>query len=105
MGTLTINNTSCGAPVIYPVEYGLLYNWYAAADERNISSSNEWRVPSIIDIETLLEYIDDYVPPSGESGDTWEYAGGMLKEEGIIHWENPNVVYGVIDYNFDFVGG
>lgn len=43
MGTLTINNSACNV-VIYPVEFGLMYNWYALSGTGNssISSSDDW---------------------------------------------------------------
>ena len=56
MGTLTINNAACNI-VIYRPEYGLLYNWYAAADERNITSSADWVVPSKTQIQTMVTYL------------------------------------------------
>ena len=42
MGTLTINNTYCGAT--YPVYKGLVYNYYAVSDSKKISSSDDWVV-------------------------------------------------------------
>jgi uncharacterized protein (TIGR02145 family) len=58
--------------------YGRLYNWHAAADERNLAPQG-WRVPTIADWDKLIEYL---------GGDT--IAGGNLKEAGDLHWESPN---------------
>lgn len=59
--------------------YGRLYNWYAAADQRNIAPKG-WRVPDINDWNLLIEYL---------GGDS--IAGGKLKEAGDLHWESPNL--------------
>ena len=58
--------------------YGLLYNWYAIADPRNISPSG-WHIAT--DPEwTALE-----VTLGGS-----DVAGGKLKEQGTSHWDGPN---------------
>ncbi len=56
--------------------YGRLYNWYAAADSRNIAPEG-WRVPDINDWNILIEYL---------GGDT--IASDKLKEKGNLHWED-----------------
>lgn len=71
-------------PVITPVKYGLLYNWPAAADERNITSEGEFVVPSNEDWEDLFNAIDIY----GDS--IWPLAGGKLKEVGYTYFNPPN---------------
>jgi uncharacterized protein (TIGR02145 family) len=60
------------------VEYGYLYNWYAATDARNIAPSG-WHVPSDAELTTLSTYL---------GGDA--VAGGKLKEAGYNHWLAPN---------------
>jgi uncharacterized protein (TIGR02145 family) len=65
-------------PDYYPVGYGLLYNWYAATDDRNICSDG-WEVPTNTQWETLISYL------GGNS-----IAGGKLKEIGFISWDAPN---------------
>lgn len=60
------------------VKYGLLYNWYAATDIRNICAEG-WSVPDEAKALILTAYI----------GGT--YAGGELKEIGLVHWITPNV--------------
>lgn len=51
-------------PDYYPVNYGLLYNWYAANDVRKITSSDAYFVPEIEDWVDLLLYFGgtDYRP-------------------------------------------
>jgi len=57
---------------------GLLYNWYAVVDERNIAPEG-WHVPSDKEWEILVNHL------GGEN-----VAGGTLKEEGTDHWIGPN---------------
>ena len=74
------------------IKYGLLYNWYAATDARNIAADG-WSVPEKTDYETLNDYIDDYLT-----------AGGYLKDVGFTYWDIPNE--GATNaYNFNGRGG
>jgi len=59
--------------------YGRLYNWYAVNDDRNIAPEG-WHVATNEEWMTLVNYLQ---------GDT--IAGGMLKEAGTTHWNNPNI--------------
>jgi uncharacterized protein (TIGR02145 family) len=65
-------------PDFTPIKYGLLYNWYAATDARNIAGVG-WGVP------TLAEYVI-----------TIDYLGGTLnaqpklKEVGTKFWMSSN---------------
>lgn len=61
------------------VNFGLLYNWYAATDVIGFTSSDEWDVNSRTDIQILATYL------GGTS-----IAGGKLKEVGLIYWDSPN---------------
>lgn len=58
--------------------YGRLYSWYAVNDVRNISPIG-WHIPTMLEIETLIDYL------GGK-----EIAGGKLKETGFMHWRTPN---------------
>jgi uncharacterized protein (TIGR02145 family) len=62
---------------------GLLYNWYAATDARNIANTG-WRVPTTSDFLTLMLYLD----PDGVSNNNT--AGGALKVVGTTYWDTPN---------------
>ncbi len=57
--------------------YGLLYNWFAVDDSRNIAPEG-WHVPTDAEWQTLVDYL---------GGAT---AGGKLKELGLTHWNSPN---------------
>lgn len=59
--------------------YGLLYNWHAVKDIRNISPLG-WHVPTQTEIEILSNYLGGY-----------SVAGGKLKETGIVYWNDPNI--------------
>lgn len=58
--------------------YGLLYNWYVVDDSRN-ACPDGWRVPTDEDMSTLTNYLGGM-----------QYAGGKLKESGLVHWSSPN---------------
>jgi uncharacterized protein (TIGR02145 family) len=58
--------------------YGHLYNWYAATDERHIAPQG-WHVASDKEFKTLTKFL------GGESS-----AGSNLKESGTSHWHSPN---------------
>lgn len=59
--------------------YGILYNWYAISDIRNLAPSG-WHVASDVEWTILVNYL------GGES-----IAGGKLKENGTTHWVDPNI--------------
>lgn len=86
MGRILFTPHRVITPPYYPVSYGLLYNWYAATDVRNITSEGDFVVPSKANWETLLNYIDDYDEISGR----WNLAGGLLKSIGLDFWNTPN---------------
>jgi uncharacterized protein (TIGR02145 family) len=69
-----------GEPVVEPagLGYGLLYNWYAATDVRNIAAAG-WHVPTYIEAQTFINYLGGYT-----------VAGGELKEIGTTYWDMPN---------------
>ncbi len=55
--------------------YGRLYNWYAVNNENGLAPEG-WKVPSVSDWNTLIEYL---------GGD--EIAGNAMKEKGLHHWD------------------
>lgn len=61
------------------IKYGLLYNWYAAKDVRNIAPIG-YRIATYADFDTLSTYL---------GGDT--IAGGKMKYPGYTYWNTPNV--------------
>ena len=67
------NNTSNAVDT-----YGLLYNWWAATDGRNLAPEG-WHVPTDAEWQVLIDYL-------GGNTD----AGGKLKEAGTTHWVSPN---------------
>lgn len=62
----------------YKEIYGLLYNWYALGDTRNIAPEG-WHVPSNEEITALADYLGGY-----------QIAGSKMKEADTIHWQSPN---------------
>lgn len=77
--------------VITGVKYGLLYNWYAATDVRNICAEG-WNIPSKTEFTIICDYLAGY-----------EIAGGKLKETGLIYWNTPNSG-ATNEVNFNAVG-
>ena len=67
------NNDTYNADV-----YGLLYNWYAVHDSRNIAPIG-WHVPCDAEWTLLTNYL------GGTS-----VAGGKLKQSGTEYWASPN---------------
>ena len=71
-------------PLFTPVKYGLLYNWYAATDSRNITNTG-WRVPTNSDFVILANYVGDYMG----SGDL--YSNGYKFKDTDANWGVPSV--------------
>lgn len=80
----TWNNLSTGARCTnlyinnYSGIYGLLYNWFAVSDNRNVCPAG-WHVPSDDEWTALITYLGG-----------GNFAGGKLKEAGTGHWIFPN---------------
>jgi uncharacterized protein (TIGR02145 family) len=60
------------------LNYGLLYNWYAVADIRNIAPLG-WHVPLDNEFTTMINFLGGR-----------PVAGGHLKDSGYIRWSAPN---------------
>lgn len=62
------------------IHYGLLYNWYAATDARNIAPDG-WHLPTETEAVALREAI--------EPGSSWTVNGVSehLKEDGLVYWD------------------
>ena len=65
------------------INYGYLYNWWAATDSKNIAASG-WHLPTLNDWHILLLYVDS------SSTQTYCPTGGKLKENDFEHWSSPN---------------
>lgn len=91
-------------PTITTINYGALYNWYAATDSRKISSSDDWVVPSKTQWENLFNSLDTY--DSDITG--WPVLGTKLRESGWDHWyqtlEEADGIEGTDDYGLSLVG-
>lgn len=71
--------------------FGALYNWHAVNSGKLCPAG--WHVPTAEEWITLIEYL------GGEN-----VAGGKLKEEGTLHWDNPNTG-ATNELGFDAVAG
>jgi uncharacterized protein (TIGR02145 family) len=95
---LIVENTawtplSSGARAIYEneesnvTELGMLYNWFAVNDERNICPDG-WHVPTVEEWDALYLYLD----PSARNDTNPRSltAGAHLKATGTEIWQTPN---------------
>ena len=71
-------SSTSAARCVYNTEYGVLYNWWAATDIRNICPIG-YHIPTFAEITTLADFL------GGQA-----LAGGHLKEAGTVHWNAPN---------------
>lgn len=76
--------------VIFSYKFGLLYNWYAVVDSRNIAPAG-WHVPSSAEFASLASFIGGY-----------QY-GGKLKKIGTEFWNSPNTG-ATNEYGFNGIG-
>jgi len=70
-------------------DYGLMYNWHAVNDNRNLAPEG-WHVPT----EEDWQQLDKYLGMSDSEINGTRYRGtdegGKLKETGTLHWNSPN---------------
>ena len=69
--------------------YGLLYNWFAVNDVRNLAPEG-WHVPSDEEWKVLEQYLGMSVSEVNEIGIRGTDEGGKLKETGTNHWGSLN---------------
>lgn len=69
--------------------YGILYNWYAVDDSRNIAPAG-WHVPSDEELKQLELYLGMSQAEADSDGARGTDEGGKLKETGTTHWDSPN---------------
>jgi uncharacterized protein (TIGR02145 family) len=79
-----------GAAISTQVEYGYLYNWYAATDARNIAPAG-FHVPTDDEIKTMELYIGISALVINDWNLRGTVEGGKLKETGFTHWYSPNL--------------
>jgi uncharacterized protein (TIGR02145 family) len=68
-------------------EMGLLYNWYAVADARNVCPDG-WHVPTNVDWNALAKFLDANAVDTLNPQST--VAGGYMKATGTDVWQSPN---------------
>jgi uncharacterized protein (TIGR02145 family) len=69
--------------------YGLLYNWYAVDDSRNIAPAG-WHVPTDEEWKELEMYLGMSQADADNTGSRGTDEGGKLKETGTSQWTRPN---------------
>lgn len=73
--------------------YGKLYNWWAAADPRNIAPAG-YHVASFAEWQTLQAYLGGA-----------DVAGGRAKDAGLSHWNSPNLADNAVGFSAYGGGG
>lgn len=58
--------------------YGMFYNWYAVNSGKLAPAG--WHIPTNAEWNVLINYLGGR-----------DYAGGLLKEAGTLHWQTPNI--------------
>lgn len=69
--------------------YGLLYNWHAVNDVRNLAPAG-WHVPTDEEWKQLELYLGMSQHEADSTGWRGTIEGGKLKETGTAHWGSPN---------------
>lgn len=84
MPNRNIEVTALYKSVFNTINYGALYNWYAATDARNIANTG-WGLSDHTDWRILAYYLVNY-----NIGQSVPLLGGKIKEIGTTHWLTPN---------------
>ena len=78
------NNDPTNAPI-----YGKLYNWFAVNDSRGLAPVG-YHIPTDTEWSTMINCLDSSANGGGTSVNS-NFAGGAMKEAGILHWMAPNI--------------
>ena len=73
----------------YECPYGKLYNWYVVADPRHVCPAG-WHVPTDLEWNELIGYIDPSYIPDVLNGIQSSIAGGKMKTMSSQYWTSPN---------------
>ena len=80
MVRITLDKPYIPIPVpVTAIKYGLLYNWYAATDVRNIAAAG-WELPTSAKFDTLINY--------AKQGLYFDKGSKALKESGLTYWNH-----------------
>ena len=80
------------ADTIEEINYGALYNWYAATDVREITSTG-WRMPTMADFNALGIYVGgDFWEDAGYNGYYFGFdnIGDEIKSDEADYWDTPS---------------
>lgn len=78
LGESNYSNVASDTCQLTPINYGALYNWWAANSPLNITSAG-WHIPTEAEIITLYTFLGGIA-----------VAGGPAKEAGLTYWNTPN---------------
>jgi len=86
-------------PSFTPIDYGIIYNTYAAADARNLANT-DYHVMTAYDWYDIADMLHGSTLPD----DAYQVANNIytIKEVGTTHWNTAN---GTDETKFSFVGG
>ena len=94
---------------LFQVKYGLLYNFYAISDSRNIAPLG-WHVPSDDEWKELEESLGMSKTDADKVNWRGTIEGNKLKPAGTFGWAKPTSdswfkIWGTNDYGFSAIGG
>jgi len=110
----TTTTTTTSGSTLYD-SYGYLYKWYTVDDSRELSSSNDWVVPSSGDSMTLVNYINDNYNISPNNFGVGNHLkscrqinsplGGSCDTTNHPRFDEHGTNYGRNSVNFNFIPG